>query len=163
MAEAEDVVSETFLVCWRRLDAVPADAVPWLLGVARKVLANHWRSRRRQEALRVRVEDDSLSWEPAPTGSVGSIEPHKPLMEALARLGERDREVLLLVAWDELTCREGAKVLGCTPTAFTVRLHRARKRLLKEIEGIRTPTIVKEAPGIEAPGIGEAQHERGPE
>jgi RNA polymerase sigma-70 factor, ECF subfamily len=52
---AQDVVAETFLVAWRRLDDVPADALPWLYGVARRVLANQRRTMRRSEALGERL------------------------------------------------------------------------------------------------------------
>src|SRR3954471_20347596 len=50
-ASAEDVVSETFLTAWRRRGEMPADELPWLLGVARLVLANQARSQRRRDAL----------------------------------------------------------------------------------------------------------------
>ena len=52
---AQDAVSETFLVAWRRLDDVPADALPWLFGVARRVLANQRRSAARSSALEQRL------------------------------------------------------------------------------------------------------------
>lgn len=144
--EAEDVVSETFLVCWRRMDAVPSEALPWLLGVARKVLSNQRRGQRRQEALKARIVRD-LPPDGLVSDAVESAESPRATLEALARLGERDREALLLVAWDELSSRDAAKVLGCTATAFAVRAHRARKRLLKEIESIRTYRLIPEASG----------------
>lgn len=53
---------------------------------------------------------------------------------ALAALSEADREVLILVAWDQLDAKESADVLGCTTGAFRVRLHRARKRLTTQLE-----------------------------
>ena len=52
---AQDAVSETFLVAWRRLDDVPADPLPWLYGVARRVLANQRRSIYRGSALERRL------------------------------------------------------------------------------------------------------------
>src|SRR4051794_31069206 len=52
---AQDAVAETFLVAWRRLDDVPADALPWLYGVARRVLANQRRSADRSSALERRL------------------------------------------------------------------------------------------------------------
>lgn len=56
--EVEDVVAETFVVAWRRLEEVPPFGLPWLLGVARNVAANARRSRRRQEALSGRIAAD---------------------------------------------------------------------------------------------------------
>ena len=136
-AEAEDVVSEVFLVCWRRLDDVPSPALPWLLGVTRKVLANQRRSRARQRAVTERIgksfgaRDGWVS--PSPPGDFGDGG-----LEALAKLSEPDREALLLVAWDGLTNKEAAGVLGCTQSAFGLRLFRARRRLMKQMDDIRT-------------------------
>jgi DNA-directed RNA polymerase specialized sigma24 family protein len=53
--EADDVVAETFLIAWRRLEDVPAEAKPWLLGVARRVLANRHRGAARRAALTERI------------------------------------------------------------------------------------------------------------
>jgi RNA polymerase sigma-70 factor (ECF subfamily) len=126
----EDVVSETFLVAWRRLDAVPADARPWLLGVAHKTLATQRRSARRRASLLSTLE---RLRRPASIGNAGE----SGVAEALARLSEKDREAITLVAWDGLTPAEAAAVLGQSPAAFRVRLHRAKRRLrqLLEIRG----------------------------
>ena len=124
-AEAEDAVAETFLVAWRRLDELPDDARPWLLGVARRVLANQRRAAGRRHALTERVAG-------VPAG--GEEPPGRPaVLQALARLSDADREVLLLVAWDGLSIPEAATVLRCTRTAAKVRLHRARRRLRTEL------------------------------
>ena len=90
-AEADDIVAETFLVAWRRLDEVPPNAKPWLLGVARRVLANH-----RRAAGRRQVSRSGAAAEPGADGS-GTPSP-APVLQ-VTRLSERDREALLLVAW----------------------------------------------------------------
>ena len=125
-ADAEEAVAETFLVAWRRLDYVPGDAKPWLLSVARRVLANQRRSAGRREALRARVAVERES----------DSEPGRrpPVIQALAGLSTGDREVLLLVAWDGLSTREAAVLLGCSAVAAKVRLHRARRRLRAQLE-----------------------------
>jgi RNA polymerase sigma-70 factor (ECF subfamily) len=124
-AEAEDAVAETFLVAWRRLDELPEDAKPWLLGVARRVLANQRRAAGRRHALTERVAG-------VPAGEQES--PRQPaVLQALADLSDTDREVLLLVAWDGLSIHEAAAALRCSPTATKVRLHRARRRFRAEI------------------------------
>jgi RNA polymerase sigma-70 factor (ECF subfamily) len=124
----DDVVAETFLVAWRRHDEIVGDPLPWLLGVARRVCANHLRASVRQASLGRRLAAESLPFsEDAPIADGG-------LKQALGRLGERDREVLLLVAWDELSNRDAAKVLGCSTAAFAVRLHRARARLAQALD-----------------------------
>ena len=125
-ADADEVVAETFLVVWRRLDDVPRDAKPWLLGIARRVLANQRRAAGRREALRARVAVERES----------DLEPGRrpPVIEALAGLSKGDREVLLLMAWDGLSTREAAVVLGCSAAAAKVRAHRARNRLRAQLE-----------------------------
>jgi RNA polymerase sigma-70 factor (ECF subfamily) len=120
------VTAETFLIAWRRLDEVSELELPWLYGVARRVLANDVRSERRRGAL---VERASLHSPPVPAT------PSDPkLADALARLGDRDRELLLLIAWEGLTPAEAAAAIGCSRPAARVRLHRARKRLADELE-----------------------------
>jgi RNA polymerase sigma-70 factor (ECF subfamily) len=123
----EDVVAETFLVAWRRLDEVPVDARPWLLGVARKTLATQRRSVARRRSLLTRLEAFPSQGEPdeQPTG-LGVV-------EALMRLSETDREAITLVAWDGLSPSEAALVVGQSPVAFRVRLHRAKQRLRRRL------------------------------
>jgi len=127
---ADDVVAETFLTAWRRLDAVPRDELPWLLGVARRVLANQ----RRSDAAQKRVAD-RLAGE-APANVALPEAPHLEVGLALSRLSELDRELLTLVAWDGLTPSEAGRVLGFSAVNARVRLHRARKRL----EGLLQPS-----------------------
>jgi RNA polymerase sigma factor (sigma-70 family) len=120
---ADDVVSETFLVAWRRLDDAPASPLPWLIGIARNVRLNARRGARRQAALAERLsrEDSNAPVEqPSPDGDL--------VRAALASLSERDREVLLLSAWDDLDRDAIAAVLGCSKANVGVRLHRARRR-----------------------------------
>jgi RNA polymerase sigma-70 factor (ECF subfamily) len=121
--EVEDVVAETFVVAWRRLDEVPAYGLPWLLGVARHVSANIRRGRRRQEALSDRIafhRDDEPVWPEA--------DGEDAVTAALHRLSDADRELLTLIAWDGLDQAEAAEALGCSRSALKVRLHRARHR-----------------------------------
>jgi RNA polymerase sigma-70 factor (ECF subfamily) len=131
-AAAEDVAAETFLVAWRRLDAMPAgDELPWLLGIARHTILNERRSDRRRERLLARVMAQGMAGateSDAPAGASGAIH------AALARLSERDREVLMLTTWDGLDQRRAAAVVGCSEGAFKVRLHRARKRLARALD-----------------------------
>jgi RNA polymerase sigma-70 factor, ECF subfamily len=133
-AAAEEAVSETFLIAWRRFDAVPADALPWLLGVARKVLANQRRAAGRRTPDGPIVPLDAVA-DPDPRASVADlVADREAFAAAFASLSPGDREVLALVNWDGLEPREAAKVLDCTPATFYLRLHRARRRLLKELE-----------------------------
>ena len=125
-ASVEDIVAETFLVAWRRPDTVRGDPLPWLFGVARRVLANQHRADRRRGALSARLQTlggrPTLDWEPP-------AEMSTDLAAAMAALSAREREALLLVAWEGLDPSRAARAAGCSPAAFRVRLHRARQRV----------------------------------
>jgi RNA polymerase sigma-70 factor (ECF subfamily) len=127
-AFVDDVVAETFTVAWRRLPEVPDPALPWLLGIARGVAANQVRSSRRQTALAAKV-----AAEPPRAPNRPYLTASTAILEAMATLSDDDREVLTLIAWDELEPREAAQVLGCSPAALRVRLHRARARLRRAV------------------------------
>jgi len=138
-ANADDALAEVMLIAWRRLDEAPADARAWLLGVTRRVLANQRRGSMRQLALRDRLSRD------APAAGSGHVD--EAVLEALAGLRKGDREVLMLVAWEGLSNREAAAVLGISPKTLGVRVHRARARLaraLEAVEGGRTNSIPAE-------------------
>lgn len=106
---AEDVVAETFLVAWRRRDSLGDDPLPWLLGVARKQLANQRRAERRRGALLTRLQSfisrPSSGWE-SPAEMSGK------LAAAMASLSAREREALLLVAWEGLEPHRAAQAAG---------------------------------------------------
>ncbi len=136
---ADDVVAEVFLVAWRRLREVPAEARPWLFGVARRVLANERRRVAREGAAIERMGvARALGDQPAVT-----VAGDRTLGEALNALRERDREALLLTSWEGLNHREAARVIGVREATFTVRLHRAKRRLARALERqpqARTPS-----------------------
>ncbi|HWF51538.1 MAG TPA: RNA polymerase sigma factor [Solirubrobacteraceae bacterium] len=126
----DDVVAETFLITWRRLESVGDDPLPWILGVARRLLANHYRAERRRSALLVRLQSlvgPVLVWEAPAAMSV-------PLAAAMTALSAPEREALLLVAWEGLDPGRAAQVAGCSSGAFRVRLHRARQRVSNALE-----------------------------
>ena len=127
---AGDLTAETFTVAWRRFDFAPDPSRAWLLAIARKLIANHYRGERRREALLARVRQESA---PAATG--GESEQDELLAAAFNGLTPRDREVLSLVTWHELTPAEAADVLEITPARFSVRLHRAKARLRRRLKG----------------------------
>ena len=123
-ALADDIVAETFLVAWRRIDAVPDDARPWLFGVARNVRLNLQRSSRRQLALTERLTGEIAASAPADGVAVDDA-----IAGALAGLSERDREILLLHAWGELSYEEIADALEIPVGTVRSRLSRARASL----------------------------------
>lgn len=133
---ARDALSDTFTVAWRRLDEVPVEPLPWLLGVCRKVLANQRRGEGRRRELLARLAGLAPVAQPdTAERSADSAE----VREAFLGLARRDREALALVAWDGLTPAEAAVVCGCSTGTFTTRLHRARRRLAERMTGHEGP------------------------
>lgn len=137
---AAEVVSETFLIAWRRLADVPGDPMPWLLVVARNTIRNADRSRYRRRLL----EDElsrlaEVAGGSEPGAEVLAVE-RTTLLRGLADLAPKEREALLLVTWDGLTTADAADVAGCSPSAFAMRLQRARRRLAASIADDDEPT-----------------------
>ena len=140
--DAADVVADIFEIAWRKLDEIPGspDDILWLYVTARHVLANHNRRLRRGDDLAARIADGlavvDQSEEPTDENSLIAL-------SCLRSLPEGDRELLMLTAWDGLSGADAGRVLGCSPTAARIRLHRARARLNAEIN--RTNALQKQA------------------
>lgn len=161
LADAEDVAAETFIIAWRKMDSIPADGLPWLYAVARRVLANHRRGSGRRERLATLLRRDDV-----PTPMRAGEDRDGPAFTALASLSPADQEVLRLVAWESLGNRDIAAVLGITPNAVAIRLHRARARFaealardhgddLKDLDPSRTSADVKGTHGAAWNGVAE--------
>lgn len=129
-ATAQDVVGDTFAVAWRKRDQTPGEALPWLYGIARRVLANERRGSLRRLRLR-----DRLSYERVPQ----ERETESGVLVALGTLSPREQETLLLTAWEGLTPTEAAVVMGCSANAFRIRLHRAKHKLEQALESTDGP------------------------
>jgi RNA polymerase sigma factor (sigma-70 family) len=144
-SDAQDAVADVFLTAWRRLDDLPeGDATRvWLYATARRVLANQRRSRRRRSALQERLAVEAAAAPPDATAAGGERE---LVRAALGRLRARDREVLLLAAWEGLSPAQIAAVLGCLTVTARGRLHRARRRFRTAFEELaaREGTSTKE-------------------
>src|SRR3954453_6929386 len=134
--DAADIVAETFAVAWRRWDDAPADPLPWLLGIARRVLANARRTSSRAGGLAVRLAAEPREAAPEPGEAIAEAE---AVRAALSRLSPRDRETLMLVAWEGLDPAAAARAAGCSRPTFAVRLHRARHRLAGELAALDAP------------------------
>jgi RNA polymerase sigma factor (sigma-70 family) len=131
--DAADVLAETYLIAWQKLDVIPTGdrTRPWLFGVARNLLLKGATRRRSHDALVERRASEmraarSVRW---PVGDTRS----EALRAALGALSETDREVLTLAAWDGLTPKQIAGVLGVPANVARVRLHRARRRLRRRL------------------------------
>ena len=134
MADAEEVVAETLLIAWRRRDRLPAgtEAIPWLYGVARRVNLNRRRAQHRRLRL-ARAAQPLARAAPGPDEVAETADAARTVLAALRRLRDDDQEVLRLAAWEGLAHEEIAVALGCSANAAALRLHRARRRLRKEL------------------------------
>jgi RNA polymerase sigma-70 factor (ECF subfamily) len=124
---AAELAQDVFGIAWRRRAEVPDRSLPWLYGVARRLMANQWRARRSLPDVMPIGDAERLreAGSPGPDATVGVFD----IRTALATLSDVDQEILRLIGWEELTVSEAALVLGCTRTTTAVRLHRARRRL----------------------------------
>jgi RNA polymerase sigma-70 factor (ECF subfamily) len=139
-SDPEAIAAETMAIAWRRLDRVPVDDPrPWLFVTARNLLmAERRQSARRSQADRAQARPEAV---------VPAVESADPAVSrALRTLPERDREALLLVAWEDLTPAQAAEALGIAPVAFRVRLLRARRRFARSLaaDGLpNTPDVLE--------------------
>jgi RNA polymerase sigma-70 factor (ECF subfamily) len=127
-ADADDLIAGVFEVVWRQMDKVPdaGEALPWLLGIARNLSRNARRKSQREASFVNDLSATTLPWGEMPIEDrAASAE----VMSALAELKPVDRDLILLIAWDELTPTQAGRVLGLRPVTVRSRLHRARQRL----------------------------------
>lgn len=124
--DADDLTAEVFAITWRRREDVTDPVLAWLYGVARRVLAAH---RRRVIALpTVDVEEDRHVIDTADLVSDDLV-----VKRAWSILSARDREVLLLLAWEGLSEIQVAAVLGLSEGGASAAISRARRRLREAI------------------------------
>lgn len=129
---ADDVLGDTLLVCWRRIDQVPDEPLPWAYGVARLCLANAERTSRRQRRVAAKV----AAVDPPASATHETTPAADAVREAIAALGPADAELLRLWAWEQLTPAEIAVVLDVSANAVSIRLHRAREKMRDELRKI---------------------------
>lgn len=125
--DAADLLAETMLHAWRRCDDAPDDAVEarmWLFGIARNVLTNYARGRRRRRALADRLRLLLARQDDAP-GTAEAL----AVRDAVNRLGPEQAELVRLIHWDGFTVTEAATVLGLNPSTARGRYAAAKERL----------------------------------
>ena len=123
---AEELAADVFRVVWQKWADEPRSDLAWLLTIARNLVGNAYRSRDRQQALQEKLRAATVVRFGDESGNVA-------VQDALAGLREKDREILQLAYWDELTSAEIAGVLQCSESAAKVRLHRARAAFRKHM------------------------------
>lgn len=135
---ADEIAGEAFLIVWRRWEALPEEPLPWLYGVTRNVVLRHIEAARRQALAHAAVERERPAAADANAGDPA-------VWDAWSRLRPADREVLALVAWEELSVTDAARVLGCSAPQFSVRLFRARRRFERLLAGSSASSEEREA------------------
>ncbi|MDR8407589.1 RNA polymerase sigma factor [Nonomuraea sp. 3-1Str] len=146
---AEDLVGETFLVAFSRrksYDLAYADARPWLFGILTKLISRHHRSEaaRYRALLRAPVEDRVDSPADRVAAGVTAQASRPELASALAALPAKDRDVLLLIAWGDLSYEEPAQALGTPIGTVRSRLNRGRRKVRAAL-GDTNPLLDEEA------------------
>ena len=132
---AQDLLQEVFMIAFAKAPELPQPPLGWLFGTARRVLANRYRGRRRQDELIARLIENADPVTDVDADSDGRCrELQQAFAQTLATLSTADRDVLTLTGWYDLTPAEAADALGCSPAAYAVRLHRARKRLARALD-----------------------------
>lgn len=144
-AHADDVVAECFLAAFRRRDRYDLDrldARPWLYGIAARVIGRHRRTEVRLLRALARTGVDPVGEDHADRvdGRVAAAAMQRELAAVLSRLAEPDREVLLLIAWADLSYAEVAEALAIPVGTVRSRLSRARKKARAALEG-QDPTL----------------------
>lgn len=125
-SDVDDLLAETLIIVWRRIDDLPADAeLPWMLGVARRVLANAHRSQRR------RLPRESVAAPLSQSAAEDVVLADEALARALAALSEDERDILLASVWDGLSYADIAVAYKITPNAAAIRLSRSREKFLQ--------------------------------
>lgn len=162
-ADAADVVADTFLVAWRRHGEIPDEpaTLPWLYGVARRVLANQRRAHHRRTRLHDRLRTEFIGFVDDADGTEHA-EQFRQVASALAALSIDDAELLRLTAWEGLSPTELATTMDLTPSAVRQRLRRARQRLRQQLasrDSTRPDHELAQQLGAAAPHCTSTLHE----
>lgn len=162
-ADAADVLADTYLAAWRRIDDAPEDGseLLWLYGIARRVVANQRRGDRRRSLLATEVAGHVVDVADAASRHVDTVDA-KAVRSALESLQDNDRELLLLIGWEGLKPAEAAIVLGCGRAALRTRLHRARRRFDTALQaaGVQRRQTIEQGPQRWLPTHSDAEEAR---
>lgn len=128
LEDAEDLASDAFRLAWARFEAGGELSVPWLYGVVRNLVGTAYRSRSRRSDLQRQINADYTTTQ-LNTGPEDSAE----VRDAVNRLPENYRHVVVMTYWEGLTAPEIAAILGTSPGAVRTRLTRAREQLAEHL------------------------------
>ena len=132
----DDVVAETFLIAWRKIDQVPpsSEGLLWLYGVAYRVIGHQWRTHSRRESLNQKLKGMGQAPQEIPEELLVVRHESRQVLEALSNLKPTDKEILLLSAWESLPQADIAVALNISIGAVRQRLHQAKRNLAKQYE-----------------------------
>jgi len=119
---ARELTADVFRIAWQKSEHEPTTEVAWLFAVARNVIGNEYRGRRRRRELLFKLAEGVRAAAEPSTGDVEAA-----VAETLGKLRPKDREILMLHFWDKLSTAEIATSLRCTENNVGVRLHRAKR------------------------------------
>jgi RNA polymerase sigma factor (sigma-70 family) len=148
--ETDDVCSEIFLVIWRRIDEIPPPphTLLYIYGVAGKVVSNHNRTFRRRSRLDEKLRNLGVAPPADPAFLVVQGSDDAQVVAAVRNLSHRDREIVMLYAWEDLPREDIAKLMGMSRAAVDQRLHRSYQRLARVLEpmikSIPSPPVAEE-------------------
>lgn len=150
--DANDAAAQVFVVAWRKIEKMPdgPGALPWLYRIAHFEVSTIRRTGRRATALRARLTGLAPTYAQSPDGVVVRRAEHEAVIRALAKLSPSDRDIILLRSYEELSTKQIAVVLGCSPEAAKKRLTRALRRLRKTADlaeaavSLRNPRAIRE-------------------
>lgn len=147
-AEAADACSETFLVAWRRLDDIPEPPkdLAYLYGIASKVLSNHFRTMHRRSRLEALLGTLEVPPPPDPSVLVVKSSQDERVLAAVRRLKPKDREIVMLHAWEDLSRATIAEMMGLSRAAIDQRIHRTYRRLARVLASMMEPNPVDPPP-----------------
>lgn len=146
---AEDVVAETFTRAFEKRHRYNFDrreALPWLYGIATNVIGSHRRAEVRGYRALARTGEDpvAVAFDEQVVLRVSAGATRKPLAAALAKLGRGERDVLLLIAWGDLTYEETAQALNVPIGTVRSRLSRARRKVVHALGGVNPISMSEE-------------------
>ncbi len=150
-ADAADACAETFLVVWQRIDVIPTppETLPYLYGIAARVLSNHLRTLHRRSRLDAKLRNLGMAPAPDPSALVVQNARDRQIVETVGKLKPKDREIVMLYAWEDLPREVIAEMMGVSRPAIDQRIHRSYQRLARVLEplletrAINTPPIAQ--------------------
>jgi RNA polymerase sigma-70 factor, ECF subfamily len=154
---ALDSCQETFLVAWRQFQQLPEEpqTLPYLYGIAARVLSNQRRSLARRKKLDMKLSSLGVTPLPDPALLVVHKSEHAEVVQAVRRLRPKDREIVMLYTWEDLSRETIAQMMGMTKPAVDQRIHRSYRRLARALNhtitnnnAVQSPLVAEEGGGL---------------